>query len=210
MTTDTNFPDGNNRDNEPQSGSNPNNRTASSSSSSFDEILAQEKARLTLPRSNILPPQIVDAILTAIAQKYNFPSNDHSIAVLTVLFHQGGTARSCDGNLTIPMFEKEIKLSEIRKILKEQNAAKCERKLAKSLATKIHEIAKKLGIPGNLYNLISRENPGRSFLLDEQCWLSDFQATNEDAPASLRELINNSFKKQQKPNPSPKQKKTGK
>jgi len=179
------------------------------STSSFDNILLQEKNKMILSRTSTLAPQVTEKILEAIKTKYNFPTIEYSKAILTVLFHQGATARSCDGNLSFIMFEKEIKLADIRKILKEQGAPKGERKLAKTLATEIHGIAKKLELPGNLYNLITRENPGKVFTMDEQCWLSDFQANNVQAPASLREMINNAFNRSRQPSEQ-KKRKTGK
>jgi len=110
-----------------------------------------------------------------------------------MLFQQGGTARSCDGNMNATFMEVTVKLAEVRKVLKENSCNKSERKLARSLANEIHEIASILEIPGNLYQKIQKQNLDTTFTMDQKVWLSDFQSDNENCPVELRKLILETF-----------------
>ena len=64
-----------------------------------------------------------------------------AIATIAVFFQQGGTARSCDENMGIKLFEKSIKLAKIRKILKKNFCNRAERKLARTFANEIQKLA---------------------------------------------------------------------
>lgn len=110
-------------------------------------------------------------------------------------FQQGGTARSCDSNMSIVLFEKTIKLAEIRKILKQQSCNKAEKKFARTFVNEIYEIAVTMEIPRNLYKKIQKNNLERKFSKEEKAWLSDFQAGNENCLGELRNLIIDTFKK---------------
>ena len=78
--------------------------------------------------------------------------------------------------------------------MKQSSCNKGERKLARTLATEIFEVAETLEIPGNPYQKIQKLNLKKTFSLTEKVWLSDFQSDNEDCPLELRELILISFK----------------
>ena len=125
---------------------------------------------------------------------------NEALAIITVLFQQGGTSRSCDGNMSIILFGKTVKLATIRKILKSNSCNKSERKLARTFAKKIYEIALTLEIPGNLYLKIQKGDLEKNFSIEEKAWLSDFQSDNEKCPVYLRNLINQTFKKPEKTN----------
>ena len=60
--------------------------------------------------------------------------------------------------MAVKIFDQEFKLANIRKILKNCSCAKGERKLARSLANEIKEIALIMELPGNLYNKIQNKN----------------------------------------------------
>ena len=100
--------------------------------------------------------------------------------------------------MTISIFDQEIKLADIRKILKEASCNKSERKLARSLANEIHTVSVSLELNGNLYKKIQRENMELIFDVEERAWLSDFQADNPDCPKKLRALISGTFQKRKK------------
>jgi hypothetical protein len=61
----------------------------------------------------------------------------------------------------ITLFEKEIKLADIRKIMKLASCNKAERKLARSLSNEIYEVALIMEIPGNLYNKIQKKEKSK-------------------------------------------------
>jgi hypothetical protein len=164
-------------------------------SETLKNILAKEKNSYVVSRSSTLQPDIVTDILKKIEKQHNLNTQEEAIAVLALLFQQGGTARSCDGNMAVKIFDQEFKLSNIRKILKNCSCAKGERKLARSLANEIKEIALIMELPGNLYNKIQKQNLSKKFTLEEKIWLSDFQSDNENCPAELRTLILETFKK---------------
>lgn len=97
--------------------------------------------------------------------------------------------------MSVTIFGSEIKLSNIRKILKQNSCNRGERKLARSLANELYEISLVLELPGNLYNKIQKKDVSRNFTIDEKVWLSDYQSDNEDCPVELRNLILETFKK---------------
>jgi hypothetical protein len=111
-----------------------------------------------------------------------------------MLFQQGGTARSCDGNMSVTLFGKTVKLAELRKILKQNFCNKAEKKLARTLAQEIYELARIMEIQGNLYQKIQKQNLERIFTVEEKVWLSDFQSDNNNCPVALKTLIQNTFK----------------
>jgi len=155
-----------------------------------------EKNNYVTTRSSRLQFGVVDKILTKIKENFKLENNEEAASILAILFQQGGTARSCDGNMSIRIFDQDIKLAQIRKILKENSCNKGERRLARSLADTIQEVCLIMEIPGNLYNKIQKKDLKRTFTMEEKVWLSDFQSDNENCPAELRKLILQTFKKE--------------
>lgn len=175
---------------------NPTAATAINLSENLRNKLQIEKNNYITERSSKLQPGVVEMILTKIKENFKLENNEEGASILAILFQQGGTARSCDGNMSIRIFDQDIKLAQIRKILKENSCNKGERKLARSLADTIQEVCLIMEIPGNLYNKIQKKDLKRSFTMEEKVWLSDFQSDNENCPAELRELILQTFKKE--------------
>lgn len=163
-------------------------------SETLKKKLEKEKNSYVTHRSAVLQKSVVTNILKKIKEQYNLSTQEEAIVVLAVFFQQGGTARSCDGNMSIKIFNQEFKLANIRQILKNCSCAKSERKLARSLANEIKEIALIMELPGNLYNKIQKKNFSRNFSIEKKVWLSDFQSDNENCPAELRALIVETFK----------------
>lgn len=162
------------------------------------EKLLKEKNLFIPARTSKLPAGSVEKIITEIGKHYKLESRDEVIAVLAILFQQGGTARGCDGNLSITLFGKEFKLADIRKILKQCSCSKAERKLARSLANEIYQISLIMETPGNLYSKIQKKDLNKLFTMEQKVWLSDFQSENEKCPTELRTLILDTFKKPEK------------
>ena len=164
--------------------------------------LIREKKIFYTSRSNKLPEFTVNKIILALENEYNSKNSgifqtkltdDQVKIILSVHFQQGATSRSCDGNTSVNIFDRDFNLSTIRKILKSTGNKNSERKLARAMATYIHSVCSILEISGNLCNKISRSNMGKVFTVYEEAWLSDFQADNKDCPAYLRDFINKSF-----------------
>ena len=164
-------------------------------SETLKKKLEKEKNFYVTNRSAVLQQGVVTDILKTIEKQHNLNTPEEAIAALALFFQQGGTARSCDGNMVVKIFNQEFKLANIRKILKNCSCAKGERKLARSLANEIKEIAFIMELPGNLYNKIQKKDLSRNFTIEEKVWLSDFQSDNENCPAELRALIIETFKK---------------
>ena len=99
--------------------------------------LVKEKSNYVTARSAKLQQGVVTKILKKMTEQYKLNSSEEAIAVLALLFQQGGTSRSCDGNMSVVIFNQEFKLANIRKILKDCSCNKGERKLARSLANEI-------------------------------------------------------------------------
>jgi hypothetical protein len=163
-------------------------------SESLIEKLKNEKNQFIPARTATLPKGVTENILKDIQKTYELKDRDEAIAILALLFQQGGTSRSCDGNMRIVLFGKTCKLAEIRNILKQNSCNKAERKLARTLANEIKEVAKVLEIPGNLYNKIQKLNLNKEFTLEEKVWLSDFQSDNKSCPIELKQLILETFR----------------
>ena len=159
----------------------------------FIHKLENQKGKTSIPRTDKLSIAQANKINQDIKKEFGLDSRLDSIAVLAVFFQQGATARKCDGNMTITIFEKTIKLAQIRKILKENQAIRQERKLARTFANEIYEVAVILNLPGNLYKKILRNNPDLSLETLDKYWLSDFQSENEECPWHLRKLIIDQF-----------------
>lgn len=161
----------------------------------FLDTLSNEKKNYITTRSSKVQPVVAEKILADITEAKKLDSPQQAKAFLAMFFQQGGTARSCNGNMSITLFGKEMKLAEIKKILKANNCNKAERKLARTLADDIQLISKIMEIPGNLYLKIQKFNLERAFSTEEKVWLSDFQSDNENCPTALRKLIHDTFKK---------------
>lgn len=146
-------------------------------------------------RSSTLPIGKVEEILEAIKKHFQLSTTDEAITVVAILFQQGGTARSCHGDMATSLFGKSFKLSEIRKILKQNSCKNSERKLARSLANEIFEICNIMELSGNLSAKIQKSNLEKSFQPEELIWMSDFQAENPTCPFEIRTYILESFKK---------------
>jgi len=160
--------------------------------------LKGNKATMVQARSSKLSDDKVNTILDEVVNKLELKNYNEAVAMIAVLFQGGGCAKGCDGNLTIDLFEKSLKLADLRKILQDAKCKRAERKLARSLADSIQSISTTLAIDGNLYKKIVRSNLELTFTPAEKAWLSDFQQDNPNCPSHLRALIVNSFKDKKK------------
>lgn len=157
--------------------------------------LIAEKSTYVAARSSKLPLGVAEKIITDLIQTSKLDTPEQALVLLAMIFQQGGTSRSCDGNMAVTYLGKTVKLADIRKILKANSCSKGERKLARTLADRICEIAEIMEIPGNLSQKVQRQNLDRKFEMKEKVWLSDFQSDNENCPLELRKLIQETFKK---------------
>lgn len=153
-----------------------------------DFLKSLKDTNITIPRTSSLNESETDKVIQTLMTETGL-EKPQAITAIAILFQQGGTARSCDGNLSTTVFEKTVKLAQIRKALKTNNLAKGERKLARSLSTDIFKVSEALQLPGNLAKKIARLNPESTFTPSEQCWLSEYQSYNADCPLALRKLI---------------------
>lgn len=162
-----------------------------------EKLIAAKNAYIA-GRTSKLTKQPAETILNKLLELKKLKERYEGIAILTLLFHQGGTARSCDGNLSVTIFDTNTKLAELRKIMKVENCNKSERKLARYFADEIHEVASLMEIPGNLYSKIQRLEPEKVFSVEEKAWLSDFQSDNPNCPAAIRKIIHSTFPRTQR------------
>lgn len=157
--------------------------------------LTSEKEVYMAPRTSKLQRGKAELLLKKIQEELQLNDPEEALAVVAILFQQGGTARSCDGNMSTVVFGKECKLADIRRVLSRNSCKKAERKLARTLADEIRDVCLLLEIPGNLCLKIQKNNIERVFTIEEKVWLSDFQSDNENCPTELRKLIMDTFKK---------------
>ena len=156
-----------------------------------------EKNVYVAARSSKLQIGTAEKIISRLQEHFKLTTPAEALAIIAVLLQQGGTARSCDGNMSTTLFDQEVKLADLRRILKQLSCNKAERKLARTLADQIHEISAIMELPGNLYLKIKKSYPDKDFNMQERAWLSDFQSDNENCPAELRILILETFRKSQ-------------
>lgn len=163
-------------------------------SKEFLTKLKKEQQTMSVSRSSTYTQEKSMEVLDKIQVDLKVSDRLEALAIIGALFHLGGTARKCDGNLSVDLFGRNTKLAEIRRTLRECGVAKSERKLARSFATEIRNICLELKIPGNLCSKIQKTYPELEiFSIEEATWLSDFQLENPDCPAELRKLIGNLF-----------------
>lgn len=163
--------------------------------STLEKKLHDQKNLFVAARSSRLLIGTAEKIISRMQEEFKLETPEEALAVIAILLQQGGTARSCDGNMSTTLFDKQFKLADLRKIMKQLSCNKAERKLARTLANKIHEISVILSLPGNLYLKIQKKNLERKFTMEEKAWLSDFQSDNENCPLELRTLILETFRK---------------
>lgn len=163
---------------------------------SIKKKLLKEKDVFVASRTSQLQRGTAELLLEKIKEELKLGDRSEALSMLAVLFQQGGTARSCDGNMNITLFGKECKLADIRRVLSRNSCRKAERKLARTLANEIREICLLMEIPGNLSLKIQKSNIERTFTIEEKVWLSDFQADNDKCPTELKKLITETFKSQ--------------
>jgi hypothetical protein len=166
----------------------------------FFERLEDEKSNLEL-RSKYLSSEAVTKILTQLTLDMNspcqFPGGYHLrrlgtgevLSIVAVHMQQGGTARSCDGNTTVKLFDREISLALIREGFRHAGYPHQERKFARTEAISIYSVCQKLQLEGNLAKKISRQNLDYHYTQEELVWLSDFHADNPRCPSVLRKQI---------------------
>ena len=164
-------------------------------SDDLTKTLQAEKNNYVAARSSKLPLGVAEKIITNLTETSDLENPQQALVMLAMLFQQGGTARSCDGNMAVTYQGKTIKLADVRKILKINSCNKGERKLARTLADRIYEIAVAMEIPGNLSQKVRIQTLDQNFEMKDKAWLSDFQSDNENCPMELRKLIQETFKK---------------
>lgn len=184
-------------------------KSSGKESSSLEEFLDELQEEINLPRSTQITPTQANTILEKFSEQQKLTINQAKV-VISILLQSGGTAKGCDGNLTINIFGQAIKLAYLRKALAEVKCKGYERRLAKHVASEIAMVCTKLKLPGNLTNKIKRLNPDRQFTLEETVWLSDFQVDNPACPELLRRFIAESFDKKGTSKPQQNKTKTGK
>lgn len=176
----------------------------------FSRTLKEEKENMEIPRSSKFSESKTKVVVQKLSEKFGL-STQQTLAVLAILFQQGGTARRCDGNLTAKIFGKEIKLSMVRTILKAEGIKGGERKLARTLASPLQKISIVLELEGNLAKAIVQNNMEKQFKKEDLTWMSDFQNENPDCPQEIRNLIHKHFStKKQNPINQAKKKGVGK
>jgi hypothetical protein len=176
-----------------------NNTKINPISDTTKELLLKEKKNYIMSRSAKLQPGVVEKIIQELTETAKLPDKEQALVIIAMLFQQGGTARSCDGNMVVSLFGATVKLADLRKILKNNQCNRAERKLARSLANQIQEICEIMDIPGNLYKKIQKSHLDREFIPEERSWLSDFQSDNEKCPTELKKYILETFKPKNEP-----------
>jgi hypothetical protein len=164
----------------------------------FITELKKSSTTMIKARSSKLSNDQVNTILKLMCNKYQLDDYTKAVAILALLFQGGGCAKGCDGNMSVTLFDSEIKLADLRKILQEAKCKRSERKLARSLADEIQAVSVELELEGNLTKKVERNNLKLTFNTDEKAWLSDFQADNPNCPSNLRVLINDTFQDKKK------------
>jgi hypothetical protein len=153
------------------------------------------KCNQTSPFPERLNETQTESILFNVRKILDFDSTPKAFVIIVIAVQQGGSAASCNGNMEIIYKDQAIKLSKIREGFKAAGQRRSVRKFARTHATKIALTCAELGIPGNLVMRVKREQPDANIEEKYLCWLSDFQAYNEEAPERVRTAILATFTK---------------
>lgn len=73
-------------------------------SSAFLAELAAQKEKIISPRMGQMGHESAQTILKEVQLKYELKSTDYALVIIALLFQQGGTSRSCDGNHSVTIF----------------------------------------------------------------------------------------------------------
>lgn len=161
--------------------------------------LIEQKNNLKVPSNNVIGKIPAQKILNDITSEsklsdQKLAADNIALTVIAVFAQQGATAKNCDGNMTITIFDTIFHLSKMRSILAKNGYKNGLRKFAKTYANKILNIVSILELNGNLYNKICLNYQDRPFSKTEKASLSNFQVDNEAVPIELRNMIRESFK----------------
>lgn len=168
----------------------------------ISEYLKKNHAKINTSRTNKITTTTREKITEEIMAAYPGTTREQIETAIALLCQMGGTARACDGNLSVTTGDVTFKLSEIRKAFQKAGCKHGLRKYARTHATEIFHICnelRKLGSTyhGNMYFKIKKLQDA-PISEEESIWCSDFQAFNEDAPEKLKNYVISSFPKKKK------------
>lgn len=129
--------------------------------------LGEMKQTIVLPQEANLTEGQCKKIITLTASQLGV-SEDNALTIIAIflplpLRQRGkrGHVQRVQRKFHLSIFGKEIKLSRIRKVFAECNCKNGLRKFARAYGTEIYEIAKAVGVPGNLYKKKIRRSDRR-------------------------------------------------
>lgn len=154
--------------------------------SSLMNKLKHEVKKIDVSRSGKLTEEKTRAILNDLMVKYDYKTINEAATVIAYFCQSGGATKNCDGNFECNLFDKTVKLSFIRRILKNNKETGNLRKLACSMDSFIIEVCIKLELPGNLCKKILSMHPEESFSIEQIVYMSDFQLNNPNIPTHIR------------------------
>lgn len=106
-----------------------------------------------------------------------------AFAALALLAQLGLTANRSQDTAKVEINKIQFSVELIRRALKSEK--RTFRRLAKTFASEIKEIAQKNGYHGNLVNKIKLHYPYFVINDENKYWLSEFQTENEDCPKEI-------------------------
>ena len=168
-------------------------------SKKYMDELKIKKDTIILPISDRLNKEQCNCIITTLIKEFELQNELDALVVMTLICQSGATSPAFDGNRSIGFDGKEFQIAKIRKIFNQCKAKNGMRKFARNYANEMYNISKQLGIKGNLCKKIKnlKLNEELKWEIDDDYWLSDFQAYNPNAPERIRKLIIESFPKKQ-------------
>lgn len=151
----------------------------------FENLPKLENSELNVRTTNLLSEEVVDKIIEKITAKKQCTEQDASILIAGIMQRGGSNQNAKSTTFTYEQYTLNAK--ELQGYIDSVQKKATTRQLARSLASEIAEVGIFMGLEGDLANQMRFEQPNLSDI--DAAWCSNFQTTNPDCPANVREWL---------------------
>jgi len=136
---------------------------------------------------NKIDETIIDKIIEEIRDKLKIESKEEALVLITGVLQKGGSNKNALNSVKFEHNNKVLSAQELQQVVNKIQKNLTNRQFAKAIANDIAKISLLLEIEGDLSNQIKYEYPNLS--IQEAVWCSNFQTTNSDCPAKIRNWL---------------------
>ena len=131
--------------------------------------------------------KIADKIIEEIKNKLKTESKEEALVLITGILQKGGSNKNAINIVKFEYNNKTLTAQELQQAIHKIQKNTTIRQFAKTIADDIAKIALLLEMEGDLSNQIKYEYP--NLPLEEMVWCSNFQTTNPNCPAKIRNWL---------------------